>query len=87
VNQISPEWLNGFVPNSQGRRAWSLAQMSLNVKVTGQGHQQQKRAVHSHHPLAATEWNAHAANNVIQQQTAPFHRCQMTIWAACVQFV
>jgi len=31
------EPLNGFAPNSLGRRVWSLSQMSLTVK--GQGHQ------------------------------------------------
>jgi len=36
VNQISREWLNGFVPNSQGRRVWSLTRTSLNVTVRGQ---------------------------------------------------
>jgi len=36
VPQISGEWLNRFVPNSHGRRVWSLTQMSLNVKVKGQ---------------------------------------------------
>jgi len=30
---MSPEALNGFVPNSHGRRVWSLAQMSL-IMVT-----------------------------------------------------
>ena len=35
------EPLNGFVLNSQGRRVWSLARMSLNVKVKGQGHHKQ----------------------------------------------
>jgi len=35
--------LNGFVPNSHGRRDWSLARMSLKVKVKGQGNQGQKR--------------------------------------------
>jgi len=44
VPQISREPLNGFARNSQGRRVWSLARMSLNVKVKGQGHQEQKRA-------------------------------------------
>jgi len=44
VYEISPEPLNGFVINSQGRHAWSLARMSLNVKVKGQGHQGQKTA-------------------------------------------
>ena len=39
VYEISPEPLNGFAPNSQARRVWSLAGMSLKVKVKGQGHQ------------------------------------------------
>ena len=38
VYEISSEPLNGFMLNSQGRRVWSLAQTSLNVKVKGQGH-------------------------------------------------
>jgi len=40
------ETLNGFAPNSHGRRVWSLARMSLKVmiKVKGQGHQGQKTA-------------------------------------------
>jgi len=33
VYEISPELLNGFAPNSQGRRVWSLAGTSLKVKV------------------------------------------------------
>ena len=33
VPRISLKPLNGFEPNSQGRRVWSLAWMSLNVKV------------------------------------------------------
>jgi len=37
------ELLHGFVPNSQGRRVWSLARTSLNVKVKCQGHQVQKK--------------------------------------------
>jgi len=32
--EISWEPLNGFAPNSHGRRAWSLAQTSVKVKVT-----------------------------------------------------
>jgi len=36
VNQIYWELLNGFAPNSQGRRVWSLAWTSLNVKIRGQ---------------------------------------------------
>jgi len=42
VNHVSRELLNGFVPNSQGRRVWSLAQTGLNVKVT----RGKKRTVH-----------------------------------------
>jgi len=38
-----PEPLNGFAPNSHGRRVWSLALTSLKVKVKDQGHQGQKR--------------------------------------------
>ena len=64
---------------------WPLAWTSLNVKVIG--HQGQKCTVHSHHPLAATEWNALAANNGIQQQTGPFCRRQGVISAACMHFV
>jgi len=36
VYEISQEPLNGFAPNSHGRRVWSLARKSLNVKVIGQ---------------------------------------------------
>jgi len=43
VYEISQELLNAFVPNSQGRCVWFLAQMSLNAKVKGQGLQGQKR--------------------------------------------
>jgi len=33
VYEISPEPLNRFAPNSQGRRVWSFARTSLKVKV------------------------------------------------------
>ena len=33
VYEISREPLNGFAPNSQGRRVWSIARMSSKVKV------------------------------------------------------
>ena len=33
VYEISREPLNGFAPNSQGRRVWSLARTSSKVKV------------------------------------------------------
>ena len=42
VYEISPEPLNAFAPNSQGRHVLSLALANLNVKVKGQGHQEQK---------------------------------------------
>jgi len=42
VCEISPEPLNGFAPNSQGRHVWSLAGTSLNVKVKDEGHQGQR---------------------------------------------
>jgi len=45
VYEISWELLNGFAPNSHGRRDWSLARTSLNVKVKGQGHRGQKTAL------------------------------------------
>jgi len=41
--EISWEPLNGFAPNSQRRRVWSVAWKSLKVKVKGQDHQGQKR--------------------------------------------
>jgi len=36
VHEISPEPLNGFAPNSHGKRVWSLAWMSLKLSVKGQ---------------------------------------------------
>jgi len=96
VNQIFPEWLHGFAPNSQARRVWSLARTSLNVKVKGQG--TKKHAMHSHQPPAPrqrmngpfccmTHCNALAANNVTQQQMGPFRRCQKVIPSAFVWFM
>jgi len=43
VSQISRESLNGFAPNSQERRVWSLARTSLKVKVKGQRSRSQGR--------------------------------------------
>jgi len=74
VNQLSWEPLNRFVPNLHGRRVWSLAWTNLNVK--GQGHQGQKTRCALLHPSAVTEWNALAANNIMQQQVGPFRQCQ-----------
>ena len=42
VYEISREPLNGYAPNSHGRRVWYLARTSLKVK--GQGHHGQKTA-------------------------------------------
>jgi len=53
------------------------------VKVT----RDKKRAVHSHHSPAATEWNTLAANDVTQQKTGQFRRCRGWFWglrAVCV---
>jgi len=44
VYEMTQEALNGFAPNSHGRRVWSLARTSLKVKAKGQGHQGQKTA-------------------------------------------
>jgi len=44
VYEISLEPLNGFAPNSGGRRVWSLTLRSLKVKVEGQGQSQGQRA-------------------------------------------
>jgi len=51
VYEISREQLNECVPNSHGRRVWSLAQMNLKVKVKRQGHQGQKNGIFG--PLTA----------------------------------
>jgi len=69
----------------------SVSRSNAKVKVNGN----KKRAVHSHHPPAATEWsvvlhafcNALAANNVTLQDTGPFHHCQGLISAACLRFI
>jgi len=79
VTQTSREPRNGFAPNLQGKRAWSLARTSLNVKikVKGQGHQEQKSGLStaitpgSDGLVRPMEWNTLAANNVIQQQMGP----------------
>jgi len=52
----------------------SLGQVWMS-KVKGHQGQKTHCALLSPPPQAATEWNALAANNVIQQQTWPVHRC------------
>jgi len=39
------EPLNGFAPNSHGRRVWSFARTNLKFKVKGQGHQGQNNTI------------------------------------------
>jgi len=58
------ELLNGFAPNLQGRRAWSLARRNLNVKVKGQG----------------VRRTPYAANDVMQKQKTPFRRRRGVTW-------
>jgi len=87
VNQIYQEPLNGFMPNSKIHMEdmfWSLARMSLNVKVK-LTRDKPRCALPS--PLAATEWNALAANNVMQQQKGPFRHCGDVILWACMRFM
>jgi len=45
VYEMYREPLNGFVPNSHRRRAWSIARTSLKVKVKGQSHQGQNNGI------------------------------------------
>jgi len=69
VYEIYPELLNGFAPNSHGKRVWALTRTSLNLKVKGQDHQGQISS-----PLKM-HCNTLAANNVMQQQKGPFCCC------------
>jgi len=81
VHQISREALNGFASNSQARRVWSLAQMSLNVMVTGSKVKgkiaRDKNALCTPITPTATEWShlLHAA------------RYNALSTGACVRFV
>jgi len=76
------EPLSGFArvfraPNSQGRRVWSLARMSLNVKVKGQRSTSpgtKKRAVW-------TEWTALVADNVAQAASATSRSLRRGVFA------
>jgi len=47
---VTRERLNGFAPNLQRRRVWSLALTSLNVKLKGEGHHGQKKRKLLSHP-------------------------------------
>ena len=78
VNQISLEPLNGFAPNSQEIRVLSFAGKSSNVKFKGQRSKSPgtKNALCTPITPIATEWNALAANNVMQHQMGPFRRCR-----------
>jgi len=70
VYEISPGRLNGFAPNSQGRRVWSVARTSLNVKVRGQ----RSRSPGTNNMLctpvipAAMEWKVLAADNAMHNR-------------------
>jgi len=65
--------MNGFAPNSQGRRVWSFAHTSLNVKVKGQRSRSPgtKNALCTPNiPAVLTELNAVVADNVAQAANA-----------------
>jgi len=67
------ELLNGFAPNSQGRRVWSFARTSLNVRVKGQRSKSPgtKYALRTPNtPAVSTKWNALVADNVAQAANA-----------------
>jgi len=94
VNQISREWLNGFVPNSQGRRVWSLAWTSLTIKVKGQGHQRPKMCCaipspqqHTNGPFCCMTHCNMLAANAMQQQMGSFCRCWGVVSADCMRFM
>ena len=73
MNQISRELPNGFVPNSQKSRIWSLAQTTLNVKVKDQrsrSPETKKTGCALPLPPTATEWIALAENNVTRHSVA-----------------
>jgi len=87
VNQISRESLNGFAQHRQGRRTvCSLAVTTLNVKVKGQGHPGQKRAVDSHHPPAP---NGTRSLQITSYSSRRDRSVAAGGWlrAACVRFV
>jgi len=70
VYEISPEPLNGFAPNSQGRRVWSLARTSLKVTVKGEGHQGQKR------PFWPFRWPACSLFGTISLACSYYYHCR-----------
>ena len=84
---ISWEQLNGFAPNSQGRRVWCLARKCSKVKVKGQSHQRQKTRLALLTPPAAYEWYALAENSMQQQRTTPYGPCRGMTLGACVPFI
>ena len=74
VTQIPREPLNGFALNQQGRRVWSLARTSLNVKVKAQGSRSPgtkpgKLLIHPHWQCIVTRT---PCAGKVQQETEPF---------------
>jgi len=77
------EPLNRFGPNSHGRRVWSFARTSFNVKVKGQRSRSPgtKNALCTHDtPAVWTEWNALDAHNVAQAAGAPIRSHQWGVF-------
>jgi len=85
VNQISPEPLNGFAPNSHGRRVWSLVRASLNVK--GRGHQGQQNTLCT--AITPSSDGMERARCKCRHAAADglFLCCQGVILAGCVWFM
>ena len=57
--EIVRESLNGFAPNSHGRRVWFLAWTSLKVKVKGQRSMSPWTKRHFHAALSAAMREVH----------------------------
>ena len=77
------EPLNGFAPNSYGRRAWSFARIRLDVKVKSQrSTSPDKNALCTHNtPAVWTEWNTLFADNVEQAADATIRSLQRGVFA------
>ena len=83
------EPLNGFAPNSNGRRAWSFARMKLDVKVKakGQGHQRQKtRCALTTPPRYGQNGTPSSQITSRKQQTRRFDRCRRVSSPGCVRW-
>jgi len=83
------EPLNGFAPNSHGRRAWSFAWTTLNVKVKSQRSRSPgtKNTLCTHNtPTVWTEWNALIADNAAQAANAMSRLLQRGVFAAILRW-